>query len=170
MKTFAISLMMLLVAATAMAGGANVEGSTVEFVSYDGTDLVIEICNASTDAEWHISSTFSLIPECAIVTAASHDFEETEAYDYEFTGLGTNVVTIAQVGTSSYGCLRGGDCMLVTLTLDTSACDEAAELCFDWDFIGDIWGDEPHQIEGSTCTGVVGTEDISLDSLKSMYR
>ncbi len=169
MKTLAIAMMMLLMAATAMADGRNVEGSSVDFMSFDAAtgELVLEICNASTDTEWHVSSTITL-PSCLIVASAS--YEATAAEDYIFTGLGTNVVTIMD-NDGGYGELYGnGLCMFVTLMLEDQCGDELVDLCYDWDFVGDDWGGEPHVINGNTCTGVVDTEAMSLDSIKSMYR
>ena len=163
-------MLLVLVAACPALADRSVEGSTIELVSYDQPTriMVLEICNASTDAEWHVSSSITL-PPCVTFQTVSYD-DGGLGYDYAFTGIGTSTLVMTD-NDGGYGELRGGECMTLTIRIG-NGCVEPTRLCMDWDFVGDIYGGEPHTITGSICDDntPVEIEAFSMDSLKSMYR
>jgi len=170
MKKFAISMMLLLLAVSPAMADKSVEGSSVNFVSYehDSQILTLEICNGSVDAEWHVSSTITL-PSCLTFQDASYD-DGGLGYLYAFSGIGSSTLVMTD-DDEGYGELHGGECLTLTLRLG-NGCVDPTQLCMDWDFVGDVYGGEPHTVSGSICDDntPVSNVDFSMDSLKSMYR
>jgi len=176
MRVFIISLLLMaIVAVPALAGDRNVDGSTVTLLSplgtIDGDSAILEfeIFNNTWDYEWHQSTTITL-PECMVITALGYYHDPLYgSYDYTTEGVGTNEAYIYNTWMTVDGLLQGGQTMMFYVTVDVSNCD-VPDLCYEWDFVGDMYGDEPHVVGGVECTGVVATEDATWDSVKSLYR
>ncbi len=164
-------LLLAVFALPAFAGDKDVSGTTITLVAPDGplvgdsTILEFAIFNNSGDSESHTSTAITL-PECFVIMAVGYYFEFDD-YDYTTSGVGTNEALI--YSTWGNGLLAGGETMMFYVTVDLEDCGNL-DFCYDWDFVGDFAGADPHFLMGTECTNVVSTEVGSWDSVKSLYR
>ncbi len=172
MRTFVTALLLLMVfSLPVLAGDKDVSGTTITLLAPtgpivgDSAILEFAIFNNSGDSERHTSTAITL-PECVVIYALGYYFEFAD-YDYTTTGIGTNEALI--YSTWGNGLLAGGETMMFYVTVNFEDCGNL-DLCYDWDFVGDFDGGDPHFLMGTECTSVVANDASSWGSVKSLYR
>ena len=151
-----------------MAGGyCNLIGPTTA----NPGDLVtfeFYVWNGSTDTEWTADVIFTF-PECFEVTGGYYD-DGGAGWSFVFNGIGTNVGAFND-GDGGYGEIYGseGGTFYVEVLLGTDC--ECGPVTIHWFQQGDIWGSDPHFVEGDLPFTICGTptEDATWSSVKSLY-
>ncbi|MCD4689915.1 hypothetical protein K8S17_00475 [bacterium] len=171
MKQLLIVVCILALAVPALAG-RSIEGSYVELVS--PTDpmpnttytFTFYVWNNSFDTEW-ITDVFLAFPDGYVLDAMSM------AYDDPNPGLFVwDMVVEGQIakwldGDGGYGELY--DQVGTNIYIDVTTPDVVAGEIY-WELFGDIYGDEPHYVDGSILMGFTPVEEATWTGIKAMYR
>ena len=178
MKKVLLSLALIALFATpVLADGGSIAGSYVELVGPPegviGETVVVEMLayNASVDAEW-IADFIITWPGCVDVLDGWYVYEGTNTgfiLDFEAVESQARFTD----GDGGYGELYGDEfvTLFVELTL-TEDCVPTTQI-INYHLYGDIWGDEPHEVEGTfewPVTGGVANDNSTWTTVKAMYR
>jgi len=173
-RLFLTLALVAFIAAPAMAD-RDLSGSTCEVLSpsflVPGAVNVIEflVVNNSPDTEW-IADVIFTFPECFEIVGGWYDGSMSNpAASFNFSFAGT--VASFMDGDGGYGEIYGlGDtCLFYVEVIPTCAC---GDYLIHWFLMGDIYGAEPHSVEGDVTIAVcddVAAQDSSWTSLKSLY-
>lgn len=154
--------------AQSMAGGyVNLISPTTVNPGDTGVMFTFYVYNGSPDTEWTAAVTFTF-PTCFTVTAGSYN-DGGLGWVFNFAAAG-NVGTFSD-GDAGYGEIYDGDGGYFYVTVDVGAGCPAGPATVHWRQDGDIWGADPHFIEGDVTFTIGGTaaETTTLSSVKALY-
>lgn len=178
MKRMLLTLALIALFATpALADGRSIAGSYVELVGPPegviGETVVVEMLayNASTDVEW-IADFIITWPGCVDVLDGWYVYEgDNPTFLLNFEAVESQARFTD--GNEGWGELYGGEfvTLFVELTL-TEDCIPTTQI-INYHLYGDIYGDPPHEVEGTfewPVTGGVPNEISTWAIVKAMYR
>lgn len=173
-KLFLTLALLALVAAPAMADrdmtGGTCEVLSPSFLVPEAVNVIeFIVVNNSPDAEWTAEVVFTF-PECIEITGGWYDgtpANPTADFDFSFAGTVASFVD----GDLGYGEIYalGDYCLFYVEVIPHCAC---GDYLVHWSQLGDIYGAEPHFIEGDVTVTVcddVATQNSNWTSLKSLY-
>jgi len=170
-KVLALLALIALAAAPALAD-RSMAGSTVttDPMSVNvGTQpaLTLYVYNGSVDTEW-LASGFITLPSTLTFLSVDGYYCPDGAFDITIAG---NTLSIADPD-AGWGNLWDGSTMEIYVTIDVPTDADCGMLAIAWFLQGDIYGSEPHFVEGTTdfevvCTTAVQSTDWS--AVKAMY-
>lgn len=173
MKHLLIAVCILAFAIPAMAG-RSLEGSYVELVS--PTDpmpdttytFTFYVWNNSFDTEW-VSDVWLTFPDGYVLDAMSMAYDNPNPTPSLFVWdmLVDGQTAQWNDGDEGYGELY--DQVGTNIYIDVTTPDEITGEIY-WELFGDIYGAEPHYVDGSIMLGFTPVEESTWSSIKAMYR
>jgi len=179
MKKLLILMVVLAMATTSFADGRSVAGSTVTLVSPasgvygdgDSFDIVLDVYNGSTDTEWLNEIVFTFAACFTVNSASIVNIDSGGDFMIDFDGVtGTNVARFLDLD-GGWGEIYGESTAQCTINVTVDGCPDPYVPVIDWHLVGDIFGDEPHEMFGSLIMdGVVGNDTVTWSNVKAMFR
>jgi hypothetical protein len=154
--------------AQSMAGGyVNLISPAMVNPGDTGVEFTFYVYNGSVDTEWTADVIFTF-PTCFTVTGGSYD-DGGLGWVFIFNAAG-NVASFND-GDASYGEIYDGDGGYFSVTVDVGAGCPAGPASVHWFQQGDIWGSDPHFVEGDVdfTIGGTATGESTWSSVKALY-
>ncbi|MCP4549925.1 MAG: hypothetical protein GY835_26000 [bacterium] len=152
-----------------MAGGTCVLNSPTTVTPGSTVTFEFDIFNGSADAEWTADVVFTFPACCEVVSGYYDDSMHAGGLcAFTFEGAGTNVASFLD-GDEGYGEIYGNDHVYFYVEV-TVNCTDGIELIH-WFQQGDIYGDEPHFVEGDVefTVGTTAADISTFSNVKSLY-
>lgn len=173
MKKVLALLALIALAATPALADRSLAGSTVTtdpVAVNTGTQpaVTIYIYNASVDVEWIASGWVTLPSTLTFLSVDGYLNPSGNALDFAIAG---NTLSFSDPD-GGWGQIYDGDTCEVYVTIDVPADADCGVQAITWGLQGDIYGDEPHYVEGATdfevvCTTAAQATDWS--AVKALY-
>lgn len=154
--------------AQSMAGGyVNLISPTAVNPGDTGVEFEFYVFNGSVDTEWTSDVIFTF-PSCFTVTSGYYD-DGGLGWVFIFSAAG-NVANFND-GDGGYGEIYDGDGGYFYVTVDVGGGCPVGPATVHWFQQGDIWGSNPHFIEGDVTFTIGGTatDDTTFSSVKALY-
>ncbi len=171
MKQLLIVVCVLAFAIPAMAG-RSIEGSYVELVSpldpmpNTTYTFTFYVWNNSFDTEW-VSDTWLTFPDGYVLNAATMAYDDPNPGLFVWTMMVDGQTAQWNDGDEGYGELydQVGTNVYIDVTTPTEITGD-----IHWELFGDIYGADPHYVDGSIMLGFTPVEESTWSSIKSLYR
>ncbi len=172
-KVLSLLALLALIATPALAdrsmAGSYVVTDPISVTAGTTVPVMIEFYNGSVDVEWMTYGFVQLPSNLTFVSVDGYDNPcSGSPFDITISG-GLLEVTDPDGG---WGNLYDMCSLYVFTTVEVPADAECGWLAISWGMQGDIYGDEPHYVEGTTDFEVVcttGTENSDWSTLKALY-
>ncbi len=171
-----IAVLLIIVLTPFAQADRSLEGSQVyldgPWIYQEGDTYIVQmtVSNGSTDMEW-IAEFHIFYPPCLDVLAGWYeDMGEPEGPQFRFEIYDHACAFIDDNG--GWGEIYDGESLIFWMEVFVNmACDEGEEIIH-WLLQGDIYGDEPHVVEGDFIIEIlesVATESTTWTQLRSLY-
>lgn len=176
MKRMLIAIALVALAVSPALADRDMTGGTCEIVAPEtanpGDTVTFEflVCNNSPDYEWTAAVYFTF-PTCMTVIGGSYDPTSagggTLTFDFTYN---TNTAFFDD-GDAGYGEIYDGDCGTFYVDVEIGAECECGPVLIHWEQIGDVYGAEPHFVEGDVSFTLceTPTDDATWSAVKSLY-
>lgn len=177
MKKLLIAIALMALAASPALADRSMAGGTCTIIApataNPGDTVTFEflICNNSTDAEWTAAVYFTF-PTCMTVLGGSYDPTSTDGHTLSFVFTNNEHTAFFDDGDGGYGEIYGaGDCGTFYVDVAIGTDCECGPVLIHWEQIGDVYGAEPHFVEGDESFTLCETpaDDATWSAVKSLY-
>ena len=169
LSTFAILALFVAPAFAQNMSGGYVNLVSPAMVNPGDTGVVFEfyVFNGSPDAEW-VTDVIFTFPTCFTATAGSYN-DGGAGWSFIFNAAGN--VGQFNDGDGGYGEIYGNVGGTFWVTVDVGTDCPGGPATVHWFLQGDIWGGDPHFIEGDLdfTIGGTATESSTWSSVRALY-
>ncbi|MBN2170405.1 MAG: hypothetical protein JW819_03670 [Candidatus Krumholzibacteriota bacterium] len=156
--------------------GRSMAGSSVDLIAPDVADpgdqvtFAFYVFNGSPDSEWTTDVVITFPGGFTVLDGSYDDGEASGAWSFAFLGAGTSVAHWAD-DDEGYGEIADGEGGAFSVAVRIGDDCGCGAVVIHWLQQGDIWGQNPHYIEGDLAFRLCGgtPEDGTWSRVKSLY-